>query len=292
MQTQTKRKNFIPTEMKRLQLTFTLLAFVLTIFAQTNDVATPGGTQNIWLSPVTTKSAAITPSSNELFNNGSFVNSPGTGAGGADESVLQSYSLGMIINGFGFQTSAGNSVADDFTFTKANEISQIKVYAYQTGSSTTSTITAVYLQIYDGQPGAGGNVIWGDMSTNRLNNSTWTGTYRVEETTSGNTDRPIMECVCDVNTTLQAGTYWLEIQVDGSLSSGPWCPPVTITGNNTTGNAIRYGSWESLLDSGTNTPQGVPFVITGFTVVPLNPAYIFGLFALLAVSIVVKRRFF
>lgn len=280
--------------MKRLLLTFALQAFVLTIFAQTNDIATPGGTQNIWLSPVTTKSAAITPSGNELFNNGPFVNSPGTGAGGADQSVLQNISLGMAIYGFGFQTNSGTSVADDFTFTKANEINQIKVYAYQTGSSTTSTITAVYLKIYDGQPGAGGNVIWGDLSTNRLNNSSWTGTYRVEESTSGNTERPIMECVCDVNTTLQAGTYWLEIQVDGSESySGPWCPPVTITGSNTTGNAIQYvGSWNNLLDSGTNTPLGVPFVITGFTVVPLNPAYIFGLFALLAVSIVVKRRFF
>lgn len=277
--------------MKRLLLFFTLQVFVLSVFAQKAEVSTSSGTPNIILSTVTTKSAPVLPASSELFNNGPMVNSAGTGTGGADESVLQSSSLGMGIYGFGFQIPNDNRIADDFTFTRSNDISQIKVYAYQTGSSTTSTITAVHLQIYDGKPGAGGNVIWGDLSTNRLSSSTWTGIYRVDEYTSGATNRPIMECVCDVNTTLAAGTYWLEIQVDGSLSSGPWCPPITITGNRTTGNAIQYlGSWGDLLDSGYN--QGVPFVIMGYTTVPVNPAYIVGLFAMLALSVVVKRRFF
>lgn len=277
--------------MKKVFLIFALQAFALLVFAQTSDVSTTGGTPNITLTPLATKSAAIAPPSNEIFNNGPIVNSPGTGASGADESVLQTSTLGMGTFGFGFQTSDGNSVADDFTFTQSSDINQIKVFAYQTGSSTTSTITAVYLQIYDGQPGAGGNVIWGDLSTNRLASTTWSEVYRVQETTSGATDRPIMECVCDVNTTLPAGTYWLEIQVDGSSSlSGPWCPPVTITGSSTTGNAIQYTeSWTSLVDIG---PQGVPFIITGFTAVPLHPGYFAGLFALLAVTIIVKRRFF
>ena len=279
--------------MKKVFLIFALQAFALSVFAQINDISTTGGTPNINLTPLATKSAAIAPPSNELFNNGPIVNSPGTGSGGADESVLQSSSLSMGTFGFGFQTSAGNSVADDFTFTQSSDINQIKVFAYQTGSSTTSSITAVYLRIYDGQPGAGGNVIWGDLSTNRLASTTWSEIYRVQETNSGATDRPIMECVCDVNTTLPAGTYWLEIQVDGSLASGPWCPPVTITGNSTTGNAIQYtGSWASLLDDVTSTPQGVPFVITGFTAVPLHPGYFAGLFALLAVTVIVRRRFF
>lgn len=278
--------------MKKVLLIIALHVIVLSLSAQNQETATTGGAANVSLSPGVTKS--LTAPGVELFNNGPLVNSVGTGSGGADESVLQSNSLGMNTIGFGFQTIANNSVADDFTFTSTNDISQITVFAYQTGAPTTSTISAVYLRIYDGEPGAGGSVIWGDFTTNRLTSSIWSGIYRATETTSGATNRPIMECTCDVSTTLPAGTYWLEIQVDGSSSySGPWCPPVTINGNTTTGNGIQNtGSWGNLIDSGTSTQQGVPFILTGSAAVPVHPAYIAGLFALLALVVIAKRRFF
>jgi len=54
------------------------------------------------------------------------------------------------------QLSAGNRVADDFTITEGNwTIETITFFTYQTGSSTTSTITGVNLQIWDGPPNAG-----------------------------------------------------------------------------------------------------------------------------------------
>ena len=52
-----------------------------------------------------------------LFDNGPLVNSPGTGVGGTDESVLQNITLGMTNFGFAHQRSSGNRVADDFTVT-------------------------------------------------------------------------------------------------------------------------------------------------------------------------------
>ena len=49
-----------------------------------------------------------------LYDNGPLVNSPGTGVGGADESVLQNNTLGMGTNGLGHQLRLYR-MADDFT---------------------------------------------------------------------------------------------------------------------------------------------------------------------------------
>ncbi|NTW23159.1 MAG: hypothetical protein HGA37_00555, partial [Lentimicrobium sp.] len=206
-----------------------------------------------------------------LYDNGPLVNSPGTGAGGADESVLQSTSLGMGTIGFGFQYLVGNHIADDFVVAGNWTIDQFTFYAYQTGSTTTSTITGGYLQIFDGDPSAGGTLIWGDMVTNRMASTSFTNIYRVTQTTSGATNRPIMEVVCSTpGLVLSAGTYWVEYTIDGSLASGPWAPPVTINGQTTTGNAHQslVGVWGPANDGGTLTLQGFPFLIEGTAAAP------------------------
>jgi subtilisin-like proprotein convertase family protein/PKD repeat protein len=208
-----------------------------------------------------------------LHDNGPLVNSVGTGFGGADESMLETTSLGMGTIGFGHQVVANNRVADDFTITNPNgwTVDQISFYAYQTGSSTTSTMTAVNLRIWDGVPDGGGTVIFGDGSTNLLVHSEWSGIYRVTETTSGNTTRPIMKNTIDLGgLTLPAGTYWLDWQTDGTLGSGPWAPPVTILGQSTTGNGLQSvagGAFAAVVDGGTFTGQDFPFVIVGSEVV-------------------------
>ena len=200
-----------------------------------------------------------------LFNNGPLVNSAGTGTGGADESILQSTSLGMNSLGGGIQFAAGNHMAEDFTVDATWTIDEFTFYAYQTGSTTTSTFTGGYVQIYNGDPSNGGTVVWGDMTTNRMTSTTFSNIYRISETTGGS-DRPIMEIVCGTEgLVLEAGSYWVEYTLDGSLASGPWAPPVTITGETTTGNAKQLTStgWADLLDSGTETPQGLPLLING-----------------------------
>lgn len=210
-------------------------------------------------------------SSAVLYDNGPLVNCVGCGVGGADESVLQVTSLGLTSLGVGHQVSANNRVADEFEVTGGGwTLDTVTFFAYQTGSSATSTITAVNLRIWDGPPNdVNSNVVFGDPFTNRMISTGWSNIYRVTDTTTGvATDRPIMASVVDLQGLfLPAGTYWLDWQADGSLASGPWAPPITIDGETTTGNALQFtgntASWQPLVDGGTNTPQGMPFVIAG-----------------------------
>ncbi len=202
-----------------------------------------------------------------LWDNGPLVTHPGGGAGGADASALQT-ALGMNTYGFGHQYSLGYRMADDFEVTDPMgwQVESITFFAYQTGSPTNpSPITGVYYQIWDGPPDdPGSSVIFGDLTTNRLVNTTWSNIYRVLDTGLLDTQRPIMADTCSAGVTLPPGTYWLDWMTNGSLSSGPWAPPISIVGQTTTGNALQYtGAWAAALDSGTSTPQGMPFIIEG-----------------------------
>ncbi|MCB8942746.1 MAG: cadherin-like domain-containing protein [Ardenticatenaceae bacterium] len=223
--------------------------------------------------PTTSGSAAILSAPTALlYDNGPLVNSPGTGVGGADEAVLQTTSLGLNTLGFGHQLALGYRIADDFTIPPGETwtLDTITFYAYQTGSTTTSTMNGITLQIWDGQPGAGGAVIWGDDTTNVLVNTGWANVYRVTETTTGTAiDRPIMASVAAVGgLSLPAGTYWLAWNTGGTLASGPWAPPININGQANTGNGLQTldggTTWAAALDTGAGTPQqGFPFLIEG-----------------------------
>ena len=146
-----------------------------------------------------------------LYDNGPLVTHPGGGAGGADASALQT-TLGMNTLGAGHQFLLGYSMADDFTVTDTGgwDVQTITFFAYQTGSSTASTITGVYVQIWNGAPNAGGSVIWGDLTTNRLASTAWANIYRVTDTTMSSNNRPVMADIATIGTTLAAGTYWLQ----------------------------------------------------------------------------------
>lgn len=210
-----------------------------------------------------------------LWDNGPLVTHPGGGFNGADASALQT-DLGMGTYGFGHQWSLGYSIADDFEVGAGGwTIDSMLFYAYQTGSSTNSTITGVYVQIYDGEPGAGGNVIWGDLATNLLAGTSWMGAYRVLDTDLMASSRPIMESEATIGTFLDEGTYWVEWASTGSLSSGPWAPPVTILGETTTGNGKQFTTaWAAVVDVG---PQGFPFIINGVPTPGALPLLLLGL---------------
>ena len=205
-----------------------------------------------------------------LWDNGPLVTHPGGGSGGADASAVQT-ALSMSTYGFGDQLSIGNRMADDFVIAHPLgwQIDTITLFAYQTGAPVDpSTITGLYLQIWDGPPDdPASTVVWGDLSTNRLASSAWTSIYRVTDTDLLNADRPIMANVATVGAALPPGTYWLDWTTDGSLASGPWAPPISILGQTTTGNALQYttssGAWGPANDGGTLTRQGMPFVLSG-----------------------------
>lgn len=207
-----------------------------------------------------------------LYDNGPVITHPGGGYNGHDASAVQT-SLGMGIFGFGFSVLSGFQLADDFTIPAGNswEIDDITFYAYQPGTysePTVSTITGLYLQIWDGSPNdPASSIVFGDLVTNRLIDTYWTNVYRVVDTTPNDAQRPIMAAVADVNASLLPGTYWLVWLGEGSLLSGPFSPSVTILGQATTGNALQYSpstsTWVPANDTPSNAQQGLPFVIEG-----------------------------
>lgn len=228
-----------------------------------------------------------------IVDNGSAVNSPGSGPAGADQSVLQDTALGLGSFGFSHSSAGAFRVADQFTVGTNATLRCITLYAYQTGSTTASTITSVNLRIWNGVPGSmGSSVVFGDTTTNRLLLSQWSNAYRTLQSSPGDTTRPIMEQVVDLGgLSLPAGTYWVDWQTGGTLASGPWAPPITITGQAVTGDALQFdgSAWNTMVD-GTNQ-QGLPFQIRGSvlptpvpqpSVIPSNTTLGLTLLALLA----------
>ncbi len=209
-----------------------------------------------------------------LWDNGPLVTHPG-GCSGVDASRLQT-DLSMNTLGFGHQFLVGNRMADDFEVTNPLgwQIDQFTFFAYQTGApADPSPITGVYYQIWNGPPNdPASRVVFGDLATNRLVSSTFTNIQRDSVTSPCANNRYIFANVASAGVTLPPGTYWLDWMTDGSLTSGPWAPPVTILGQTTTGNALQYttssGAWAPALDSGTLTQQGMPFIIEGEPVPP------------------------
>jgi hypothetical protein len=201
-----------------------------------------------------------------LHNNGPLVTHPGGGFNGADASALQT-ALGMSSFGFGVQYSLGYRMADDFVVSNPGgwQVDYLTFYGYQTGAYAdppVSPLTGLYFQIWNGPPNdPGSSVVFGDLTTNRMFSSSWTGIYRVTDTAMTDASRPVMTIVAGAGVYLPPGAYWIDWMVDGTLTSGPWAPPVTILGQTTTGNAMQYTSaWAPANDAG---PQGMPFIVRG-----------------------------
>ena len=255
---------------------FSTLAFVAglasasLVFAQDPARDDAGGINNIRAHQVEPARVPGPQQGIILFNSGPFVTHPGGGAGGADASALQT-ALGM--GTFGFTASAATPfrIADDFTVPAGAtwRINQFVAYCYQTGSTTTSTITSATLRIWDGPPGGTSNIVFGDATTNILANSTWSNAYRALDTTLTNNQRPIMANTLTVGITLTAGTYWVDYAFGGTLASGPFAPPVTVLGQTTTGNGMQFdgANWVAVTDVG---PQGFPFSLIGPDLTPVG----------------------
>ncbi|MDP2423109.1 MAG: choice-of-anchor J domain-containing protein, partial [Bacteroidales bacterium] len=229
------------------------------------------GTGPVLVTPQGSKSLATR---DVLYDNGPFINAPGQGPNGADGSVLQS-SLGMTTYGPSVNYAATPvpiRVADDFEVTGNWNVETFTFYGYQTSTTHANppltSFTSGRLQIWDGDPAnPASQVVWGDMTINRMVSTSWSGAYRYTETTVNN-QRPIMAVVCETpGLTLQPGTYWVEFAMTGTIASGPWGVPITINGQTSTGNAQQYtgttNAWAPLLMGGTSTPYGLPFLIGG-----------------------------
>jgi subtilisin-like proprotein convertase family protein len=172
----------------------------------------------------------------------------------------------------GFNSNAGsnNTLLDDFTvFTAPWNISKITFYAFSTGyTGVTSPFDDVRVKIYSGNPSTGTpNVIYGDLTTNRLAGTSATRIFRIASG-SGDTTRQIWKVEATINQILNPGTYWIEWQV-GSIAgaNNPRFPTSTVlgsptqTGNNAIQHNIPGNTWSALTDGTPAVPQDLPFVI-------------------------------
>lgn len=209
----------------------------------------------------------------ELWNQADLVNQPGAGANGADVSSL--YGGGETFGNTA--TYPGWFVADDFSLTGKSHITEMEFYAYQTNAGIdTSTITGVYVEIYDRQPtDLSLRPIWNGNGQNLIKSSSWTGIYRTNASSSTytSTDRPIMQVIAQIDTTLPAGEYWVAVSFTGNPElTGPWAVPRVNPEETSTGNGMQFNpnndyqrwiAWQM----GTNEEQmGMPFIIRGFNV--------------------------
>jgi hypothetical protein len=114
-------------------------------------------------------------------------------------------------------------MADDFTVPSPGWVlNGASFFGYRTGNvSTTSPFLNAYVQIWNGAPNAGGSVVLaGDLTTNRLTGSAFSGMYRIFSTTVGaganpptapGTTRAIFKNDVSLpNVVLAPGTYWIE----------------------------------------------------------------------------------
>ena len=204
----------------------------------------------------------------EVYNNGPFITHPGQGFEGSDASAVNApYSS---TNGVGANMSTGNMVGDDFELENDYYVETIDFFAYQQGAGVTSTITGIYVQIYDGSPKNGGTLIWGNTTTNRLVSTSYSNVNRVSQSNLTSTDRRIMKVTADIGVNLFAGVnYWVAWGFTGSLSSGPFQIPVTIFGQPENGNGLWKTStgWQIASDQFTGAIHNFAFKIYGSEIV-------------------------
>jgi hypothetical protein len=216
----------------------------------------------------------------QVYDNGPLETSP-------SYSTLQNTTLAHTVYGYGGQligTTTDNSCFDNFVVCQAMVVDEVEFFCYQTGSTTTSTITGAYIAFYDSDPStqavltpmAGSPLPTFDQFSTPNNpvSNAWSGVYRDLESGPLATNRPIMAVRVKLEDSLGnatplvllPGTYWLEVQASGSLASGPWLPPVTVSGQGVTGDAMQLIGTTSVFNnpivSGVNA-QAIPFKLYG-----------------------------
>ncbi|MBX3365275.1 MAG: hypothetical protein KF866_10980 [Phycisphaeraceae bacterium] len=226
------------------------------------------------LAGLATLTAAALPAlgSGVLWNNGPFVTHPGLHTSGADISRLQNVSLGDTTLGFSGHLPTFR-IADDFTVPTGQTwtVQGVHVFSYRTGNTT--GLTGGNVRIWQGDPGAGGTIVYDGSAVNTLVSSTFANAYRISENAAnpnGDVARPIFDSLLSIpNVVLGPGQYWVDWQLDPAPLTTVFLPPVTISGqgNTAAGGAARQsnaGNWSAqLVDSGNGNPKDMPFILIG-----------------------------
>lgn len=196
------------------------------------------------------------------------------------------------ISGYYVNSLATNfALADDFIVPAGEiwNITSFDFYCYQTNyAGTTPPIDALRIQIYNGDPSAGGTSVVGDLTTNVYDetNSADGLMYRTFNTatpapgTAPGTTRKIWRVRGNITASLQPGTYWVVYQGHATSDTAFFWPAATVVGSRTLPgwNAkqlnVTTAAWTTILDGGNpaaapDVQQDFPFEING-TVLGVN----------------------
>jgi hypothetical protein len=187
---------------------------------------------SIWSVLAFASTAPLDAASGVIYDSGPLATELRDACGDADSSRIQNLSfpdLSVIYSSC--DIGEGFRQADDFVLASSTLVNSITVYALEAGSTESCTIEDVRLQIWNGPPDAGGQVIFGDTATDRFAACQFSGIYRGVESYPTPCSSPIMAVTATVNQTLDAGTYWADFQLGGTLEQGVGCVSATKVGD-------------------------------------------------------------
>lgn len=196
------------------------------------------------------------------------------------------------ISGYYINSLATNfALADDFVVPAGEtwNITSFDFYCYQTNyAGTGAPIDVLRIQIYNGDPSAGGTLVTGDLTTNvyDASNSAEAMMYRAFNTvtpspgTAPGTTRKIWRVRGNITASLQPGTYWVVYQSHATSDTAFFYPTETVVGARTQDgwNAkqlnVTTATWATIVDGGNpatapDVQQDFPFDING-TVLGVN----------------------
>jgi hypothetical protein len=164
-------------------------------------------------------------------------------------------------------------IADDFTIPGGEfwQIDSLITYGYEFNGTGANPFVAGYVRLFDGVPGSGGNLIAGNLTTNRLAASSFTGAYRVDNNTPNDFTRPIWRLSMSVPATtpaqLAAGTYWISWSAEVNTTNAARAPyKVLPNGTSPAGQNGRKdgnGTWFGVQDNDKKIPLGFNIILKG-----------------------------
>lgn len=208
----------------------------------------------------------------QVFTNGNLstgaLNSAGTLApSGYTWSELQgtNTTLGSLA------TSGSFRLADNFAVTCGPwNINKFVLYGYVVASGS-NPINDVRFAVYNGDPAAGGTIIFGDLNTNRFSTSSTSFVYRIA---NGSSDLSRQVWRIEVNipaltplANLANGNYWIVYSLGNTAApaTSTQTPTSTVVGtttqpgNNAKQFNISTSTWANLTDVG--GAQDIPFLV-------------------------------
>jgi hypothetical protein len=204
--------------------------------------------------------------------NGPMVTHATQGVGGSDASAVQTTTFGMQVYGVIADGQTGGRIADDVAVPAGESwvVQAVTLYGYVAGTGTgVSPFASVNLRVWDGPPGLGGVVIWGDETTNVLASEAFINVYRVADSNLKDALRPVYALQCVTSDLVLTGgkSYWLDWQYTLAVNGTGRVPLVTILGQpgKLGANARGYDpaiGWTAVRDpSPSGAAQDVPFVV-------------------------------